>query len=354
MNKKVAILGASGFAGAELIRILLQHPFFDVDVVVSDSFAGQTVASLYPAFTGKTALEFSSYKDVDFDAIDVAFLAVPHTASLKMSPELLKKGISVIDLSADFRLKDPAIYEQYYDVSHTEVELLKNSFFGQPELWAEEIKAAAKAYSSGNPVLVACAGCYPTATSLAAAPAVYAGLTQPNTTAIVDAISGVSGAGRTPSARTHFCTANNNLSVYGLLKHRHTPEMEQLLKHEHPVLFTPHLAPLNRGLLSTVTMQANKEKPISTESLQKLYADYYANSSFVQVLCAGEMPQTSAVEGTNNAQVSVSYSERTNTILAIGAIDNLCKGASGQAVQCANIVFGFEENTGLTGLALPV
>lgn len=295
-----------------------------------------------------------------------------------MSPKLLDAGVVAIDLSADFRLKNAEIYEQYYGVEHTEKELLSNSFFGLPELETEEIQRAHEAYVAGEKVLVACAGCYPTASSLASVPAIRAGLAKKGTTVIVDAISGVTGAGRKASDRTHFCAANENISAYGLLEHRHTPEMEQIMGAS--VLFTPHLAPVNRGILSTVTIQADAPKAdapkadapkaddstgnasigdvalgdISSEALVELYSRFYEKSPFVSVLPVGQIAQTSSVRGTNNAQISVVYSERTNTILAICAIDNLCKGAAGQAVQCANIVFGLNERAGLDLTALPV
>lgn len=366
MGYKAAVVGASGFAGAELVRLLAQHPNFDLVCAVSDSLEGQPLASAYPGLVGAAASEpsiqpiaemtFSSRSDKALKSADVAFLAVPHTASLNMAPELIESGVSVIDLSADFRLRDSSIYEHYYSTPHTQPELLAGSFFGLPELEREKVAAAHEAHASGRSVLVACAGCYPTASSLAIAPAIRAGLAEPGSTIIVDAISGITGAGRTPTSRTHFCAANNNLSAYGLLEHRHTPEMEQIMGHSGSVLFTPHLAPLDRGILSTVTVPASPKAIAgwSTGRLRSMYAEFYEASPFVRVLEEGEMPQTSAVCGTNNAQVSISFSERTGMLLGICAIDNLCKGAAGQAVQCANIVFGLDEASGLSSCALPV
>lgn len=403
MGYKAAVIGASGFAGAELVRLLSQHPSFELVCAVSDSLSGEPVSKAYPALAGAgraldaaasagaavasgaagmgdaavasdaaggddangasgnassrpaAELTFVSRDDESLKSVDVAFLAVPHTASLGMAPALMEAGVSVIDLSADFRLRDPAVYERYYGTPHTQPELLAKSFFGLPELERESIQAARAAHQRGESVLVACAGCYPTASSLAIAPAVRMQAALRGATVIVDAISGITGAGRTPTARTHFCAANGNLSAYGLLEHRHTPEMEQIMGNGGGVLFTPHLAPLNRGLLSTVTVSANPSADgLSTAQLIEAYADFYKDSPFVRVLPEGEMPQTSAVVGTNNAQVSISYSERTNMVLGICAIDNLCKGAAGQAVQCANIVFGLDEAAGLAACALPV
>lgn len=367
MGYKAAVIGASGFAGAELVRLLAQHPEFELVCAVSDSLEGELVSSAYPALAGASlsssaaqsveGMRFTSRSDEALRSVDVAFLAVPHTASLKMAPSLIENGVSVIDLSADFRLRDPSVYGRYYKTPHTHPELLKRSFFGLPELLPESIGAAHDAHDRGDSVLVACAGCYPTASSLAMVPAIREGLAASGSTVIVDAISGITGAGRTPTARTHFCASNGNLSAYGLLEHRHTPEMEQIMGHDGSVLFTPHLAPLNRGLLSTVTV------PVAPDAfcggwnearIREMYAKFYEASPFVRVLAEGEMPQTSAVCGTNNAQVSISYSERTSTLLGICAIDNLCKGAAGQAVQCANIVFGFDEAAGLSACGLPV
>ncbi len=207
-----------------------------------------------------------------------------------------------------------------------------------------------------KPVLVACAGCYPTATSLAAAPAVRAGWVAENGPVIVDAISGVTGAGKSCNARTHFCSADENLEAYGVGKHRHTPEIEQILGLTDRVVFTPHLAPLKRGLLSTVTM------PLAPQALDSLtledvvdhYRKFYSGRTFVRVLDAGQQPKTASVVGTNAAQIGLALNKRAGVLVATGAIDNLCKGAAGQAVQCANIVFGFDERRGLPAVACPV
>lgn len=354
MTFKAAVVGASGFAGAELMRLLTVHPDFVLLYAVSDSHAGKPVALEYSSFVGRTELCFTARSDVDWKKVDVAFLAVPHKASMALSPQLIDEGVTVIDLSADFRLSDPDVFEDYYETPHIAKDLLERSFFGLPELLPESIEEAHECHGRGDAVLVACAGCYPTASSLAAVPAIRAGMVADGSPIIVDAISGVTGAGRTPSSRTHFCNANENLSVYSLLTHRHTPEMEQIMGGSHQVLFTPHLAPLNRGILSTVTMQADPEADVADATIQALYADFYSDSNFVHVLVGDMTPQTSAVCGTNDAQIVARYSARTNTILAICAIDNLCKGAAGQAVQCANIVFGLGERSGLESMALPV
>lgn len=354
MAFKVGVVGAAGFAGIELVRRLSEHPEFDLIAATSDGDAGQPIASVYPALTGHLDLEFSPHDCPELAHCDAVFLAVPHTAAMAQVPHLLEQGVSVFDLSADYRLKDAAIYEQWYGVKHTSPELLKKAAFGLPELVRDEIDRAAADHAAGNPVLVACAGCYPTATSLAAYPAVHAGMVEG--TVNVQAISGVTGAGKKPTARTHFCGANENVEAYGVGKHRHTPEMEQILGLPGHVLFIPHLAPMNRGLLSTVTMQLTEQDGagFTVEAAQELYGAFYAKSPFVTVLGAGQMPKTSSVVGTNSAHIGLAYHETTRTLIAVCAIDNLCKGAAGQAVQCANIVFGLDETAGLQTMALPV
>lgn len=355
MHYKAAVVGASGYAGCELVRILSKHPNFELVCAVSDTLESKSVADVYPALTGKVDLKYVSRKQANLSSVDVCFLAVPHTASLSCAPSLVEAGVVVIDLSADFRLKDADVYEHYYNAAHTQRGLLERAHFGLPELCKQEIIEAKHDYENNQGVLVACAGCYPTATSLAAVPALRANLVEEGSTIIVDAISGVSGAGRKPSSRTHFCTANENLSPYGLLEHRHTPEMEQIMDHSGPVLFTPHLAPLNRGLLSTVTMKlAQPDVALSAQLVQEIYESYYTSCSFIHVLPQGTLAQTSSVVGTNEAHLCVAYSKRTGNLVSICAIDNLCKGAAGQAVQCANIVFGLDEASGLEMVAMPI
>lgn len=355
MKIKVSVVGAAGFAGAELTRLLLNHPEFELVSVTSDSLAGTPVSQVYPAFASRTDLVFSAHDEEAVGACDVAFLAVPHTASLALTPKLLARGVSVIDLSADFRLKDPAVYEQWYKTPHTAPDLLAEAAFGLPELSRGELRRVAAARKAGEAVLVACAGCYPTATSLAAAPALKSGLVDSAGIVVVDAVSGVTGAGKKANERTHFCFANENVEAYGVGSHRHTPEIEQILGVLGRVVFTPHLAPLNRGLLSTVTLPLAPDAPLPRiEELVACYAEFYANDAFVQVLPAGCLPRTASVAGTNHAQVGVGVSAHARAIVAVGAIDNLGKGAAGQAVQCANIVCGLPETCGLEGIAVPV
>ncbi len=355
MKIKASVVGAAGFAGIELVRLLLRHPDFELASVTSDALAGTPVARAYPAFAGQTDLVFSAHDDRAFDGCDVAFLAVPHTASLAVTPKLLERGLTVIDLSADFRLKDPAIYERWYKTGHTAPGLLAEAAFGLPELMRDSLARAAAAHAEGKAALVACAGCYPTATSLAAAPALASGLVDEAGIVVVDAVSGVTGAGKKASERTHFCFANDNVEAYGVGTHRHTPEIEQILNIPGRVVFTPHLAPLNRGLLSTVTLPLAPDAPLpSAEDLAARYAAFYEEDAFVQVLPAGMLPRTASVAGTNYAHVGVGVAADARAIVAVGAIDNLGKGAAGQAVQCANIVLGLPETRGLEAVAVPV
>lgn len=360
MSYKTAVFGASGFAGIELVRILSDHPDFDLKCVVSDSYKGMPVSELYPAFIGKTDLMYQTADSVDMSDLDVAFLAVPHTGALALAPKLIENGCTVIDLSADFRLKDPEVYELHYQTAHTARELLADAAFGLPELFPEDLERVKVSHANGDAVLVACAGCYPTATSLASAPAIRAGLMKQGSIVVADAISGVTGAGKKPSARTHFCSANESVEAYGVHTHRHTPEIEQILGLSSNLVFTPHLAPLNRGLLSTVTIQLADDvasigdQPLNSAALVEMYREFYKGSPFVKVLSAGEQPKSSSVAGSNNAQIGLSISDTNRTLVATCAIDNLCKGAAGQAIQCANIVFGLDQSAGLPSMALPV
>lgn len=357
MSLKAGVVGAAGFAGIEAVRILLAHPDFDLVRATSDANAGTRIDEMYPAFSGYTDLAFARNDEADLGSLDVAFLAVPHTAAMDIAPSLIEKNTVVIDLSADFRLKDPDTYAQWYATPHTQRGLLEQAAFGLPEIKGEEIAHAAKRYAQGEPVLVACAGCYPTATSLAAAPAIMRNLVSEKALVVADAISGVTGAGKKASERTHFCFANDNLEAYGVTTHRHTPEIEQILGIPGRLVFTPHLAPLNRGLLSTVTIPIDAgiaQSVASVRDFVNLYADFYKGSPFVQVLEAGKQPRTASVVGTNNAQIGLAYNDQLNVLIAVCAIDNLGKGAAGQAVQCANIVFGLPQSAGLSNAAQPI
>ena len=347
---RACVVGATGYAGIEVCRLVLGHPALELTMATDRKEAGTRLDAVYPSLAGCCDVVLSLPEpDVIAAAADVAFLAVPHTASLALTPELLARGVHVIDLSADYRLHDPAVYEAWYATPHTSPELLGQTVYGLPELFRAGVAALGERAAAGEAVLVAVPGCYPTATALAAAPALAFGIATGDLV-IVDAISGVSGAGRGCNARTHFCHANESVEAYGVAKHRHTPEIEQTLSEvadrEMSVVFTPHLAPLTRGLLSTVYLEA--APGVSAEDVQAAYERAYANEPLVTMLPAGQMPATTSVAVTARAQVGVALDDRRRrTIIASCAIDNLGKGAAAQALQCANVVLGLPETTGL-------
>ncbi len=351
---KVGIIGAAGFAGSELVRLLVGHPDFDLVCIASDSHEGKRIADLYPAFEASAAkhLVFVRTDDTCLNSCDAVFLAVPHTAALALVPRFLAENVTVIDLSADFRLRNADTYEHWYGVPHTALDELKEAAFGLPELCTEELTRAAARIKAGKSALIACAGCYPTASSLAAAPVVSSGLVRDELPIVVNALSGLTGAGKKPTERTQFCHANESVEAYGVGTHRHTPEIEQILGIEGRLVFTPHLVPLSRGLLSSVYMPCDPDLVPSTEHIRALYAEFYVANPFVCVL-KETMPRTASVIGTNYAHIGVTVDERTHTVIAICAIDNLGKGAAGQALQCANIAFGLDEQQGLRQLACP-
>lgn len=333
----IGIIGASGYTGAELLRLLAQHPHFEVAFATGDTQAGTGVAELYPSLAGAYAdLRFVPWDPALLADVELVFLGLPHGASQAIVPTLVDRGVTVIDLAADFRLTDPGAYPQWYGEPHTAPDLLGRFAYGLPELFRADITGADK---------VAVPGCYPTAANLALAPFVRAGLVE-TSGIVVDAASGVSGAGRPPKPNTTFCTVDEDFTAYGLLDHRHTAEMDQVLGAT--VLFTPHLAPMNRGILATC--YARPTADLTTDGAIDVLRRHYADEPFV-VVTAGS-PSTKSTLGSNTAQITARVDPRTGWLVVIAAIDNLVKGASGQAIQCANIVCGLEETTGLPVVAL--
>ncbi len=329
---QVGIVGASGFTGAELLRLLAGHPELEVVAATGDTQAGTAVAELYPSLSAAyPTLAFTPYDAAALAGLDLVFLGLPHGASQAIVAELAGKVTHLVDLAADFRLQDPALYPQWYGEAHSAPDLLPDFAYGLPELFRSDIRAKAH---------VATPGCNPTAAVLALAPLMRAGALEP-VGIVVDAASGVSGAGRPPKPTTTFCTVDEDFTAYGLLDHRHTPEMEQVLGAS--VLFTPHLAPMNRGILATC--YARPTGPTSTATLLDLQRAAYADEPFV-VVTEGS-PSTKATLGSNCAHVTARFDERTGWVVAIAAIDNLTKGASGAAVQCANLLLDLPETTGL-------
>ena len=329
---KVGIDGASGYAGAELLRLCAGHPELDVVVAGADSQAGQPVASLYPSLAGAyRSLSFSKVVADDLDGLDVVFLALPHGESQRLAPALVGRVGLLVDLAADFRLSDPAAYPLWYGSEHEAPGLLGRFAYGLPELFGSALDGA---------TLVAAPGCYPTAAALALAPLVRAGAIA-TTGIVVDAASGTSGAGRAPSPAMHFATVDENFTAYGLLTHRHTPEIEQAVGAE--VLFTPHLAPMTRGILATC--YARPTGASTTDDVLGILRNAYADSPFVVV--TDEPPSTKATFGSNTAHLTARVDQRTGWVLLLCALDNLGKGASGQAVQCVNLIQGWHETAGL-------
>lgn len=326
-----------------MLRLLAGHGEIEVAHITADSNAGAAVAGLYPSLAAAyPSLEYAALDVADVAELDIAFLALPHGESQRLVPELVDRVAHIVDLGADFRLP-AAVYEEWYGEIHGAPDLLDRFAFGLPELFRDDLRAADHA---------AAPGCYPTAAVLALAPLLADGLIDP-AGVVVDAVSGVSGRGRGLSTPSLFSEANENVAPYGLVTHRHTGEMEMALGRvaETPVrvLFTPHLVPMTRGALATCHGRATVEG-LSTSKLLARYRERYADEPFVQVL--DEPPTTKATLGSNAAEVTVRYDERTGTVLAIAALDNLVKGASGQMVQCANVLLGLPESTGLSAVGL--
>jgi len=336
---RVGIIGASGFTGAELLRFAAQHPDFDVVYATGDSQAGVMAASLYPHLAAAyPGLAFEAF-DVDrARSLDLVFLGLPHEASLALAPQLVGDVGCVVDLSAAYRLKDPAHYPVYYGFEHDQLGLLSDAVYGLPELHRDALKGAS---------LIATPGCYVTAAALALRPFVEAGLIE-TSGVIVDAASGVTGAGRKADLEFSFTSVDENFSAYGLMSHRHTPEMEQEIGVQ--LLFTPHLAPMNRGILATCYARPVEGHSLSTESLLALLRERWADEPFMVVTDGS--PATKATLGSNAVHVTARYDSRTNTVIAIGALDNLAKGASGGAVQAANVALGLDEAAGLTKIGV--
>ncbi|HET9077903.1 MAG TPA: N-acetyl-gamma-glutamyl-phosphate reductase [Acidimicrobiales bacterium] len=329
MVLKTGVFGASGYAGAELMRLAAGHPDLDVVLATADSQAGGRLADLYPSLApAYPDLVLASADPAAADGLDLVFLALPHGASQHLVPELRKRVATVVDLAADFRLRDPQLYPEWYGEAHRAPELLAQAAFGIPELFRDGLAGA---------TLIAAAGCYVTAAALALAPLVRAGVIEPDGV-VVDAASGVSGAGRVPKPNTHFNTVDEDFTAYGLLRHRHTPEMEQATGAR--ILFTPHLAPMNRGILATCYARpAGGADPLET------LAGFYRREPFVVV--SERSPSTKATLGSNSAHLTARFDRRTGWVMAICALDNLTKGAAGQAIQCANAALGLPETTGL-------
>lgn len=336
---KAGIIGASGYAGQELMRLLVQHPECEIEVITSKTYKNKPFHQIYGNFMGITAKSCEEFDMAHIaKEVDVLFIALPHGIASKQLTDEILKDTKVIDLGADYRLKSQDTYEEWYGVRHGSPQLLEQAVYGLCELNRHEIK---KSNLIGNP------GCYTTCSILTLAPLVKEKMIDPNSI-IIDAKSGVSGAGRALHLGTHFTECNETIKAYKIAAHRHTPEIEEALAfHEQEVTlsFTPHLVPMNRGIL--ITAYAGLLKGYTYEEIKAVYEQYYSKEKFVRLLPEDVFPETKWVKGSNYCDINFQIDERTGRIILLGAIDNLVKGAAGQAIQNMNIIFGLAEDTGI-------
>ncbi len=336
---RVGIVGASGYTGAELARILSNHPQAQVTVATSRQYAGQPLAQVFPSLAGRVDIVCEDVQvEAMLDRADIFFTAVPHKTAMAIVPLFLEAGKKVVDLSADFRIHDAQTYEQWYQ-PHTAADLLPEAAYGLPELHREAIKQCR---------LVANPGCYPTSVILGLAPLLRAGLIDP-ATLVVDSKSGTSGAGRAAQTGTLYCEVADGFKAYKVGEHRHTPEIEQELSklagNDVTISFTPHLVPMSRGILSTI--YAKTTKPFDAAKLENLYHEFYQSEQFVRLRTGGQLPATQHIRGSNYCDIGFKYDPRTGRVVILSAIDNLVKGSSGQAVQNMNLLCGLPEDMGL-------
>jgi len=336
---KVAVLGASGYSGEELIRLLLRHENCEISIITSRQNAGARIGEVFPRFSN-IDLNFSVPDAGEIaKKADVAFLALPHGLASEFAVPLLEKGVKVIDLSADFRIRNTATYKKYYKEEHPAPSLLKDAVYGLPERYRDKIRTAS---------LIACPGCYPTSIILPLAPLLENKIVSPESI-VVNSMSGVSGAGRKVDLPYLFPECNESIRAYGVTGHRHLPEIEQELSSaancEVLINFIPHLMPVNRGINSTIV--ASPSGKFSKESIESAYKNAYSKEKFVRILPYGKQSDTKYVTMTNFCDIGFVYDEHTGKLIVTSCIDNLTKGAAGQAIQCMNISFGFEETAGL-------
>lgn len=341
---KAGIVGATGYTGVELLRLLALHDGVSIEVVTSRELEGTAVSALFPNLRGYVDLAFTAPDDDALAGCDVVFYATPHTVAMKSAATLMARGVRVIDLSADFRLKDRAEWERWYKETHESPELIAQAVYGLPEVNRDRIRDAQ---------LIAVPGCYPTAVQLGFLPLLENALIDPSRL-IADAKSGVSGAGRKAAVGSLLCESSESMNAYGVAGHRHLPEISQGLRaaagQDVGLTFIPHLTPMIRGIHAT--LYAAPAADVSATQLQTLFEDRYRSEPFVDVMPMGSQPATRNVKGSNRCQLAVHYLERSNNIVVLSVIDNLVKGASGQAVQNMNIMFGLEETAGLRTISL--
>ena len=338
---KIGIVGGTGYTGVELLRILSQHPQVSIEAITSRKEAGMDVAQLFPSLRGRIELKFSDPAEANLDKCDVVFFATPNGIAMKQVPSLLDAGVRIIDLAADFRIKDIAVWEKWYGMPHACPELVAEAVYGLPEINRDRIKTAR---------LIANPGCYPTAVQLGFLPLVESGAVDLDHL-VADAKSGVSGAGRNAEIHTLFAEAADNFRAYGVSGHRHLPEIRQGLSQaaKHPIglTFVPHLTPMIRGIHATLYAKLLKEV-----DLQALYENRYVNEPFVDVLPAGSHPETRSVRGSNLCRIAVHRPQGGDTVVILSVTDNLVKGAAGQAVQNMNLMFGLPETLAITHVPL--
>lgn len=343
---KIGIVGATGYTGVELLRLLAPRADVEIAVVTSREMQGTPVSRHFPNLRGHVDIAFSAADDPALDSCDVVFFATPHAVAMHSVAALLQQGVRVIDLSADFRIKNIAVWEQWYKTKHASPELVAEAIYGLPEVNREHIKQAR---------LIAAPGCYPTSIQLGFLPLLEKDLI--NTAMLIaDAKSGVSGAGRKAVEDFLLCEATESIKAYGMEGHRHHPEISQGLQQASgtppSLTFIPHLTPMSRGILATLYAPVRSGSKLTQEQLQSLFEARYANEPFVDILPPGVWPATRNVRGSNRCEIAVSYRAEANMVVVLSAIDNLVKGASGQAIQNMNIMFGLEESAGLRTIAL--
>ena len=337
----VGIIGASGYSGEELIKLILKHPLCDLKIITSRKYDGIQISEIFPRF-GRYDFKFTK-PDINSllnSDVDLFFLALPHKVASEYAVPLYNAGKKVIDISADFRLDDKDIYQKYYNVKHPAPELMQKAVYGLPEFYRKEIRKSS---------LIACPGCYPTSILLPSLPLIKDGLVLTDDIIICSG-SGITGAGRKVDLSYIFPECNESFRAYGAVGHRHTPEIEQEMSkvsgnNNIKINFIPHLVPMSRGMNSTIIFKI--KNPLTENDIGKCYEKYYTNESFVRVLNNGKLADTKNIVNTNDCEIGFVIDQRTDKLIVTSCIDNLTKGASGQAVQCMNIVFGFDETTGL-------
>jgi N-acetyl-gamma-glutamyl-phosphate reductase len=342
-NAKVAVVGASGYAGEELVRLLLAHPYVDLVAATSRQFAGKTLAQIFPRFLHYQKAKVLEFSDVDPKQLardaEIIFLALPHGLAAEFAKPLLQAGVRVVDLSADFRVKNDAVYKEFYGHDHPAAELLGGAVYGLPEIYGKKIRSAK---------LVACPGCYPTSILLPVLPLIREKIVDLQNI-LVTSLSGVTGAGRKIEADYLFAECNESMRPYGVPKHRHLSEIEQELSiaagETITMQFTPHLVPVNRGIVTTIYLQPQAE--ISHKKILSIFERAYHDEPFVRLLGDRQLPDTKNVVGTNFIDIAWKIDNRTGRLIVMTAIDNIVKGASGQAIQCFNLMRGLPETAGL-------